>query len=182
MTKPRQRRAREALERAGIERLYDLSSKRPEELLALPGIGPACMQVIRDFLDSHKLRLRGDEPAHSLTDSERQLLQALESFVEAHLPGPIERNGQRMRGVWVIGSGFAEYDVPNEDGLVSHPQGSPFVRVGVSDWEFAELACQSLWQIARLDEANWVVMWEGKWGAFRSINVYPDPALAITVG
>jgi hypothetical protein len=71
-----------------------------------------------------------------------------------------------------------------EAGYLNHPYrdfrpGTPYVNVGVANWDAAAAVRSALEPIARLSEAAWKVGWGFHTDAFRSIRIFPrlDDAL-----
>lgn len=54
-------RVYDPLTKAGVETVHVLILHSEQELLAIPGIGPAAIVRIRQFLDENDLKLKGDE-------------------------------------------------------------------------------------------------------------------------
>jgi hypothetical protein len=92
-------------------------------------------------------------------------------IVEEALPW-VSRLDGRPFGMQILFAGFLEWDHP------LHISGTPYVAVGVEDWEAATRLQTALDPIARLDEASWTLDWESCSKAFRMIRVFPElPAL-----
>ena len=73
------------------------------------------------------------------------------------------------RGMRVLECGYLKRAHP------LHPAGTAFVTVGVDSWDAARAVRVTLAPIARLDDASWDLDWESGNGAFRRIQLFPDP-------
>jgi hypothetical protein len=68
----------------------------------------------------------------------------------------------------VIDAGILDHD------HVLFPLGTPYVVVGVDNWDAADAVRAALEPIARLDEDSWILDWARCEIYFREIRIFPD--------